>query len=163
MQRVATTGPAAPARQGRPPGQGKLAPHREFLIARVTEKPDITMPGLAGELLAACGVSATAPSLSRVLCAAGFSYKKAPLASEQERLDMVEKRHVPIARRQPLMRLGRGRQVFIDEAAVATNMTRLRGRSLLGERLNEKRNPQVRCTYSWLQPQAPSGLIATPS
>jgi transposase len=76
MQRVAATGSAAPARQGRPPGGGKLAPHRDFLITRVTEKPDITMPELAVELLAARGVSATAPSLSRVLCAAGFSYKK---------------------------------------------------------------------------------------
>lgn len=33
------------------------------------------------------------------------------------------------------MRLDPGRLVFIDETAVATNMTRLRGRSLLGERL----------------------------
>ena len=75
LQRVAATGSAEPARQGRPPGQGKLAPHRDFLIARVHEKPDITMPELAAELLAARGVTATAPSLSRVLCAAGLSYK----------------------------------------------------------------------------------------
>jgi transposase len=76
LQRVAATGSAAPARQGRPPGGGKLSPHRDFLIARVHEKPDITMPELAAELLAAHGVAVTAPSLSRLLCAAGFSYKK---------------------------------------------------------------------------------------
>ena len=78
MQRVAATGSPEPARQGRPPGQGKLAPHRDFLIARVKEKPDITMPELAAELLAARGVATSAPSLSRLLCKAGFSYKKSP-------------------------------------------------------------------------------------
>ena len=76
LQRVAATGSAAPARQGRPPGHGKLSAHRDFLIASVNEKPDITMPELAGKLLAARGVAVTAPSLSRLLCAAGFSYKK---------------------------------------------------------------------------------------
>lgn len=84
LQRVAATGSAAPARQGRPPGQGKLAPHRDFLLARVKEKPDITMPELAAQLLAARGVRVTAPSLSRLLCAAGFSYKKSP-AGERAR------------------------------------------------------------------------------
>lgn len=48
---------------------------------------------------------------------------------------MAERRRVWIERRQPLMRLDPGRLVFIDETAVATNLTRLRGRSLLGERL----------------------------
>lgn len=84
LQRVAATGSAAPGRQGRPPGGGKLAPYRDFLIARVTQKPDITMPELAAELLAAHGVSATAPSLSRVLCAAGYSFKKSAAGERAE-------------------------------------------------------------------------------
>ena len=78
MQRVAVTGSLAPARQGRPPGRGKLAPYREFLIGRVRAKPDITMPELADELRAEHGVEADPASLSRVLCKAGFSYKKSP-------------------------------------------------------------------------------------
>jgi transposase len=78
MQRVETTGSPAPARQGRPAGGGKLAPHRDFLIARVKSKSDITMPELAAELKAARGVNASPQSLSRVLCKAGFSYKKSP-------------------------------------------------------------------------------------
>src|SRR5262249_31311876 len=41
------TGSLEPAPQGRPAGTGKLAPYREFLIGRVKEKPDITMPELA--------------------------------------------------------------------------------------------------------------------
>ncbi len=70
------TGSTAPARQGRPPGGGKLAPHRDFLIKRVEDKPDITMPELAGELEEARGVLVSPASLSRILCAAGFTYKK---------------------------------------------------------------------------------------
>lgn len=70
------TGLLAPQRQGRPPGTGKLAPYRDFLIGRVKEKPDITMPELAAEFQARHGVEADPASLSRFLCKAGFSYKK---------------------------------------------------------------------------------------
>jgi transposase len=72
------TGSFAPQRQGRPPDTGKLAPYRNFLIGRVKEKPDITMPELAAELEARHGVVANPASLSRLLCRAGFSYKKNP-------------------------------------------------------------------------------------
>ena len=48
---------------------------------------------------------------------------------------MAEKRRVWIEQRQPLMRLAPQRLVFIDETAVATNLTRLRGRAPCGERL----------------------------
>lgn len=52
------------------------------------------------------------------------------------RADVVERRRVWIIHeRQPLMRLEPERLVFIDETAVATNLTRRRGRSLRGERL----------------------------
>jgi len=78
LQRVAATGSPAPAQQGRPAGRGKLAPFRVFLIDRVRAKPDITMPELAAELDAAHGVQADPSSLSRLLCSAGFTYKKSP-------------------------------------------------------------------------------------
>lgn len=76
VKRVSTTGSPVPARQGRPPGGGKLAAHRAFLIERVEAKPDITMPELAVELEAARGVRADPASLSRVLRHAGYTYKK---------------------------------------------------------------------------------------
>lgn len=57
------------------------------------------------------------------------------MAQERERADVAERRRVWIERRQPRMRLDPARLVFIDETAVATNFTRLRGRSPLGERL----------------------------
>ena len=40
--------------------------------------------------------------------------------------------------RQPIMREQRGRLVFVDETGTTTKMTRLRGRSVTGERLNGK-------------------------
>ena len=45
--RVSRTGSAEPARQGRPPGGGKLAPHLMALLEWVEAEPDITMPELA--------------------------------------------------------------------------------------------------------------------
>ena len=53
---------------------------------------------------------------------------------ERERADVAERRRLWIERRQPLMRLEPARLVFIDETAVATNLTRLRGRALRGDR-----------------------------
>jgi transposase len=57
------------------------------------------------------------------------------MAAERERPDVAEKRRVWTEERQPCMRLEPSRLVFIDETAVATNLVRLRGRSLRGERL----------------------------
>lgn len=76
VSRREATGSAAPARQGRPPGGGKLAPQLAFLIARVEAIPDITMLELANRLEAERGLRAHPASISRALCKAGFSYKK---------------------------------------------------------------------------------------
>jgi transposase len=57
------------------------------------------------------------------------------MATERERADVRERRREWIEKRQPRMRLQPARLVFIDETAVNTKMTRLRGRSRRGERL----------------------------
>ena len=75
-RRVAVTGSTAPARQGRPPGNGKLAAHMAVLIGWVNAEPDITMSELAAKLKGATGVSAHPASLSRALLQAGLSFKK---------------------------------------------------------------------------------------
>jgi transposase len=75
-QRVARTGSAAPARQGRPPGAGKLASYLAVLIGWVEAQPDISMPELAAKLEAATKTRAHPASLSRALLGAGFRYKK---------------------------------------------------------------------------------------
>jgi len=76
LSRRAGTGSSAPACQGRPKGGGKLSPYVAFLIDQVEARPDITMPELADVLAASHGVRAHPASLSRLLCGAGFSYKK---------------------------------------------------------------------------------------
>ena len=53
----------------------KLDPHREFLIRRVAEKGDITMPQLAAEL-AALGTKIMPASIARWFIRQGYSFKK---------------------------------------------------------------------------------------
>jgi len=57
------------------------------------------------------------------------------IAQERERPDLRQYRREWVDRRQPYMREAPQRLVFIDETSVKTNMTRLRGRSPVGERL----------------------------
>ena len=78
MQRQRQFGSLASARQGRPPGGGKLVPYESFLIQTVEAKPAITMPELAARLLEEHGVVAAPAMLSRFLCRHGFTYKKTP-------------------------------------------------------------------------------------
>jgi transposase len=74
--RERTEGSPSARKQGRPAGKGPLADHLDFLIAAVEAKPDITMPELAVLLEAEAGCTAHPASISRLLCRAGFSYKK---------------------------------------------------------------------------------------
>jgi len=53
----------------------KLDPHREFLLQRVAEKGDITMPQLASEL-ATRGTKVTPASISHWFIRQGYSFKK---------------------------------------------------------------------------------------
>jgi transposase len=57
------------------------------------------------------------------------------MAQECERADVALRRKTWIERRQPRMRGTPGRLVFIDETAVTTKLTRLRGRARKGRRL----------------------------
>ena len=78
VRRTRETGSPAPARQGRPPGRGKLVPYETFLIQTVEARPAITMPELAARLLEEHGIVAAPAMLSRFLCRRGFTYKKSP-------------------------------------------------------------------------------------
>jgi transposase len=68
------TGSAAPGKRGG--SVGKLAAHKDFLLRRVKEKPDITMPELAEALKAETGTEAAPASLSRFLIRRGQRFKK---------------------------------------------------------------------------------------
>jgi transposase len=76
MALVRSTGSVEPARQGRPPGKGKLAPFAGFLGQRIETAPDITMPELAEALQETYGVSVSPAALSRFLIREGYSFKK---------------------------------------------------------------------------------------
>jgi transposase len=76
VDRIRRTGSAEPARQGRPPGSGKLAAHLPAVLEWVEAEPDITMPELAAKLVAEKNVTVHPASLSRVLLKAGLSFKK---------------------------------------------------------------------------------------
>lgn len=73
---AASEGSPKPRQQGRPAGKGPLVEHLDYLIAVVEGEPDITMPELAARLHAELGVVAAWASLSKLLCRAGFTYKK---------------------------------------------------------------------------------------
>ncbi|PZX11429.1 DDE superfamily endonuclease [Palleronia aestuarii] len=80
-------------------------------------------------------MSAKLSSIHRALIRAEFSYKKGLIAQERMRAGIRLVRCDWTVRRQPFMRGRAHRLVFIDETAVKANMTRLRGRSAVGERL----------------------------
>lgn len=58
------------------------------------------------------------------------------MTQERDRPDVRAARTLWITRRQATMRAEPGRLIFLDETSVKTNLTRLRGRALVGERLH---------------------------
>ena len=62
--------------QGRPPGQGKLAPHRRFFEELLAQDPDITLFELRDALADAEGVQGHHSSIADLLSRLGFTYKK---------------------------------------------------------------------------------------
>jgi transposase len=55
---------------------GKLGPHKDFILAAVAARSDITMPELAETLLTAKNVKADPSTLSKFLIGHGLSFKK---------------------------------------------------------------------------------------
>jgi transposase len=73
VARHLATGSVAPRTGGR--RRSQLEAHRDFLVRRIAEAPDITMPALAAELLAR-GVRIDPSNLSRWFIRNGYSFKK---------------------------------------------------------------------------------------
>ena len=135
---MADTGLLAPARQGRPPGGGKLAAHHDLLIRWVETEGDMTMPELAARLVTERRVVVHPASLSRYLRKVGYSGKKTLLANEAGREEVARARRTWRTGRQPRMRREPHRLVFVDETGTTTKMTRLRGRARRGQRLKAR-------------------------
>jgi transposase len=77
MQRVRTTGSAAPARYG---GHRRrvLEPHATDLCSLVEATPDLTLADLQTELQRRCGVQAGLSTIHNALRRLGLRHKKSP-------------------------------------------------------------------------------------
>jgi transposase len=132
-QRWRATGSAAAYRMG---GRKPLAlrGERVWLLARIAAEPDLTLRALQAEL-AARGIRVGYSAVWNFFAAEGISFKKSLRASEQDRPDVARRR---TQWRKYQSRLDPRRLVFIDETWAKTNMTRLHGRCIRGQRLVAK-------------------------
>ena len=113
-----------------PPGRPSVLNQKhESLIRDIMDKqPDITLAELADRM----GNIASIATLHNYLKKHGYGYKKKTLkASEQDREDVKTARE---AWRDMQKKLSMHRIVCLDESAAKTNMTRLYGRALNGQR-----------------------------
>jgi transposase len=114
--------------------QLRLQREREWLLARIAEKPDLTLRAVVAEL-AERGTPASYGAVWRFFKHEGMTFKKTLRASEQDRADSARRRTRWKAYQG---RLDPKRLVFIDETWAKTNMTRRHGRCSRGARLVAK-------------------------
>ena len=101
----------------------------------MTEKPDLTLNDLVGELGSEHGIVIHRVSVWRFLRGLGLTHKKDLRAVEQKRPEVRQARQTWITRRQPFMRNLLPRIGFIDETSLKTNMAKTTGWSPRGARL----------------------------
>src|SRR4029077_11166185 len=132
-QRWRASGSAAAKQMG---GWRRLRLQREraWLLARIVEKPDLTLRAVVAEL-AERGTPASYGAVWRFFKHEGITFKKTLHASEQDRADIARRRTRWKAHQG---RLDPKRLVFIDETWAKTNMTRRHGRCSRGTRLGAK-------------------------
>jgi transposase len=87
-----------------------LAGERDWLLARLAEKPDLTLRAVVAELVGR-GVPASYGAVWRLLKAEGVTVKKSLFAAEKDRPDLACRRQ----RWKHQSRLDPHRLVFIDE------------------------------------------------
>src|SRR5262245_29069158 len=107
--------------------RGNLAPYLTALFEWVEAEPDITTPELAAKSKAEKDMTAHPASLSRLL-KAGQSFKKHCWPRRPSVRTCARRVTSGRSHRQPGMRHGVHRLVFLDETGTTTKMTRLRGR-----------------------------------
>ena len=128
------TGQVAPKTAA--PRQPKWQAWADWLVAKISVRPDIYLRELQAELKQERGEEVCLMTICSACRALEQSRKKKTLiAQEQDRPDVVEKR---TQWRASQTQIDPTQVVFIDETWAKTNMTRRYGRSLLGTRLVEK-------------------------
>jgi transposase len=112
-----------------------LAGEREQILERIAQQPDLPLRALLAELHDR-GIKVSYFAVWNIVDRAGLSVKKKTLhASEQDRPNVAHRR---VQWRQRQDKVDAKRLVFIDETWVKTNMTPIRGRCPVGERLVAK-------------------------
>jgi transposase len=133
LQRYRGSGSAAARPVGGRRGYA-VAQERDWLLARIAEKPDLTLRALLLELKER-GMVVSYYALWHFLQHEGITFKKSLHASEQDRPDVRRRRERWKTHQH---KLDPARLVFIDETWAKTNMTRTHGRAPRGERLIAK-------------------------
>jgi transposase len=151
-----TTGSVTP----RPMGGRRpftLAGERERMLERIAQQPDLPLRALQAELHER-GVKASYFALWNIVDRAGLSYKKKSLrASEQERPKIARRR---LQWQQRQAKIDARRLVFIDETWTKTNMTPIRGRCPIGQRLVAKVPHGDRKTLTFIAALRCDGITA---
>jgi transposase len=112
-----------------------LASERDGIIKRIAQQPDLPLRTLRAELQGR-GINVSYFAVWNIVDRAGLSFKKKALhASEQDRPN-VARRRLQWQQRQD--KVDPRRLVFIDETWTKTNMTPIRGRCPVGQRLIAK-------------------------
>ena len=132
MQRVSETGSCHAKPTGGDMRSRGIEAHQAWLLLQIAEEPDLTLEEIRGRLAAEHSFKASVSMLWRFFRRHRVSFKKTLHAAEQDRPDVAAARQ-EWHEKQPTLEISR--LVFIDETWASTSMTRLRGRSRIGQRL----------------------------
>lgn len=132
VKRLCVEGERAARPQGRRRGS-KLDTHRDFLLARLGDEPDMTIEKMRHLLFEERGVRASVSTIWGLLDSAKQTFKKKSVhASDQDRPDVLEKREAWL---EGQLDLDPNKLVFVDETWATTNMAPRYGWAPRGERL----------------------------
>jgi transposase len=112
-----------------------LASERERIIERIAQQPDLPLRARQAELHDR-GVKVSDFAVWNIVDRGGLSYKKNSLHGSEQDRPKVARRRLQWQQRQD--QIDARRLVFIDETWTKTNMTPIRGRCPLGQRLVAK-------------------------
>jgi transposase len=132
VKRLCVEGGREARPQGRPHGS-KLDAHKDFLLSRLSDEPDMTIEKMRHLLCEERGVRASVSTIWGLLDSAKQTFKKKSVhASEQDRPDVLEKREAWF---ESQLDLDPNKLVFVDETWASTNMAPRYGWAPRGERL----------------------------
>ncbi len=136
-------------------GRFALPAKRDWLLARIAAAPDLTGRALRAEL-AERGTKVSYDAVWRFLREERLTFKSLR-AAEQDRPDVARKRE---RWKRHQRRVDPNRLVFVDETWAKTNLTRIHGRTLRGQRLIAAKLPVRSTTMTFLAGLRADGITA---